>query len=690
VRRRVKASTFVGPILAMLALMLSTAGPAAAAGDPTRAYEQVTPVDKAGGTVDPKIGFHADPAGNGIVYKAVNVFGGSLSDGAPSIPLYASFRGADGWGKARQLSPPTMLSTSGAFFTTMAVSEDLTKALVASNRALAPGAVEGAEVGNLYIRDTHTGAYTFVGSAPPLPEFGVNSFGAFANIVPAAIRASFIAGAPDFSWVTFNGPPMLPGASNESTYRWSAAKGLQLEPWSFFFSGGIGFTNGLVSDDATKLYFQGEDGALYLREGAQTTPISVSQIEGEPATPQPAVLAPIEGVGRSGISSGDGRYVVFYTTGSTPLTSDAPGNSGDLYRYDSTTGKLTYLQINVSGSLDIKYVSDDAQTIYFPAGGELRVSYHGVISTVGPMPIGYSVSPNGRFIGIIEGPEAEPQLYLYDAATEETSCASCQLPGSPYLGGPYLFTGEINRFVHNPRPVTDNGYVVFDTAARLVPKDVNGQTDVYSFRDGVATLISPGNANFQAHAGDVSADGSDIFFVTTQSLVKQDQDGAADVYDARVGGGIPQQEEPAEPASCAGEGCQGIQAPIPGAPAIASGGFKGAGEGKRGSSSSRSSKVGVAGTKPVLGALAEVKVKVFAKGTIAVSGNGLKRTTRSVKGAGSVRVPVALSGQGRAMLKRKGRVTTTALVTFTPSTGKQSTARAKLTFKASSAGRRGR
>jgi hypothetical protein len=69
--------------------------------------------------------------------------------------------------------------------------------------------------------------------------------------------------------------------------------------------------------------------------------------------------------------------------------------------------------------------------------------------------------------------------------------------------------------------------------------------------DGRDTLLC---AEPRAGKIGLSASGSDIFFCTHTSLVGQDTDIAADIYDAREGGGFP---APEVKASCSGEACQG-------------------------------------------------------------------------------------------------------------------------------------
>jgi hypothetical protein len=75
---------------------------------------------------------------------------------------------------------------------------------------------------------------------------------------------------------------------------------------------------------------------------------------------------------------------------------------------------------------------------------------------------------------------------------------------------------------------------------------------------GCVSLISSGTSGEGSSFIDASEDGSDTFFLTGASLVPTDP-GAADVYDARVGGGYAEPEKQIE---CEGDACQ----PLPEAP----------------------------------------------------------------------------------------------------------------------------
>jgi hypothetical protein len=101
--------------------------------------------------------------------------------------------------------------------------------------------------------------------------------------------------------------------------------------------------------------------------------------------------------------------------------------------------------------------------------------------------------------------------------------------------------------------------IYFESALSLTPDDVNDRHfDVYEWRDGHVSLMSPGSSDDHAFYSGNSRDGRDVFFQTTQRISPWEieaKDG--DVYDARIDGGLPDPPQP--PAICneAGVSCQG-------------------------------------------------------------------------------------------------------------------------------------
>ncbi len=75
---------------------------------------------------------------------------------------------------------------------------------------------------------------------------------------------------------------------------------------------------------------------------------------------------------------------------------------------------------------------------------------------------------------------------------------------------------------------------------------------------GCLALISGGRGSSGAAFIDASETGSDVFFLTGDSLVSTDP-GSTDIYDAREGGGY---RVPVKPIECEGDACQ----PLPEAP----------------------------------------------------------------------------------------------------------------------------
>ena len=110
-----------------------------------------------------------------------------------------------------------------------------------------------------------------------------------------------------------------------------------------------------------------------------------------------------------------------------------------------------------------------------------------------------------------------------------------------------------------------------------MPRDTNESEDIYEYTEGRAQLISSGiGVQFKGYNGyqglqtaiglvSVSANGTDVYFATTDSLVSQDHNGAAiKIYDARTGGGFP--AERTNPNCTAADECHGpgvVPPPLP-------------------------------------------------------------------------------------------------------------------------------
>jgi hypothetical protein len=108
------------------------------------------------------------------------------------------------------------------------------------------------------------------------------------------------------------------------------------------------------------------------------------------------------------------------------------------------------------------------------------------------------------------------------------------------------------------RPLTAGDRVAFfGSKSRLVPEDSDDAYDVYEWRNGDLSLVSTGASGTDGaiYRGN-DATGRNVYFATRDRLSWQDHDAVADVYTARVGGGIA---EPDPPAVCGvlGGGCHG-------------------------------------------------------------------------------------------------------------------------------------
>lgn len=245
------------------------------------------------------------------------------------------------------------------------------------------------------------------------------------------------------------------------------------------------------------------------------------------------------------------------------------------------------------------------------------------------------VSPDGRWLAFMSrqpltgydnrdaaSGERDAEVFLYDAEANggagKLTCASCNPTGARPNGAklaadgsmPYGASGSTSRkpgewmaawlpdwmglsgfqgAPHQPRYLSDSGRLFFNSYDALAPQDTNGAGDVYEWepagvggctassatyseRDaGCVSLISSGASNRESAFVDASESGDDAFFLTASRLVGRDYDTAYDLYDARVGGGFPE-EEPPTPCeggeSCHGEGTHSPSTSTPGSSTV--------------------------------------------------------------------------------------------------------------------------
>jgi hypothetical protein len=152
------------------------------------------------------------------------------------------------------------------------------------------------------------------------------------------------------------------------------------------------------------------------------------------------------------------------------------------------------------------------------------------------------------------------EVFRYDALGEGLDCVSCNPTGAKATGEAALAANGLS--------LTDDGSTVFfDSADPLVPSDLDNREDVYEWKNGKTSLISTGLSPYNSIILSGSADGTDAFFFTRDTLVPQDLNGSlAKVYDARADGGFVYTPPPV---SCkASDECHGASSPVPPPPAV--------------------------------------------------------------------------------------------------------------------------
>jgi hypothetical protein len=385
-----------------------------------------------------------------------------------------------------------------------------------------------------------------------------------------------------------------------------------------------------VSEDGSRVVFFVPH-HLYLRVNALQPPSAVSgaAVNGEQCV-EPLKACTIElDEGLTGTGEFPSKEFPRFRTANGELSEVLFTYSGVLYRYDVQTRSREVLAEGVQSVVRGPGEGEDGGSyLYFIADGvaenagvpvpgavpgtcqltpediaedpesgvcNLYVRHDGVTGLVAVVPDGGTsnmrVSPDGEWLAFVStrgltgydnrdvaGGGRDGEVYVFDAVSGSLSCVSCDPTGARPSGGASVSSWLIYDFsesaVYQPRFLTDEGRLFFDTSEALVPLDGNGVQDVYEYEPlgvpvgehacssssgsgsevfkaahpfdveeegleergvegaGCVALISSGTSSEQSIFLDASESGGDVFFLTTAKLSAQDFDTADDIYDA--------------------------------------------------------------------------------------------------------------------------------------------------------------
>jgi hypothetical protein len=599
-----------------------------------RAFELVTPEVKGdNSTIGASEGNgYAFPDGNHFSYLSMMALPGAESGGPESM---LSERTPVGW-KNVALAPPEgsgepigltteILGAANAYYFT-AFTGDFSAAFV--NSPFDTDAEDQDKTLDAYKRDLSTGAWTLVSrpDAGPMteayqPEYGLS--GAYvAGVSQDGNHALFETIAePPVAPGTPSGPhsaDMLYDRTGGHTYAVGVLPDGTISPSCDVELGNgvadnrsqMALSYGAISADGSNVVFTtkatGSDecssSAVYLRKDDSTTVqlpggtyLGRSSDGTKIFTANGSVDERAKGVNEYDVASGqsttispEGWFVaasadgshVYYLTGE--LTQELLVSNAKLYLWNS--GSTTLIpgvgpgfadDLLVSGGfsaqLDVAVATPDGSKLLFRD----RANLTNRDVTSEPCTRHNELYGLGGTTGFLENC---PEAYVYDADTGAMTCVSCNPMDVPPAGITHLMGLEQKNDAvpdySSGQISPDGSRVFFETEDALVPQDTNGLADVYEWENGRVYLISSGQGTFGSAFSGASTDGHDVFLTTTDRLAPQDIESSTAFYDARIDGGFPYR--PFVPGCDSGQ-CQGPQTPAPAFEAPASATFVGLG-----------------------------------------------------------------------------------------------------------------
>jgi hypothetical protein len=542
-------------------------GPSAVLPD-CRAYEQASPVDKAGNSVLGGVSFNQAAAdGHAAVFSSYQPL--PTSGGGSEAPSYVASRGAGGWsydgalpatdsgsvtelGRDADLKLSLSARTSPAgdslFSTNLSdfnrapllpvpradhlgknpqFADDPAHFIFESTDSLAAGAVSGSQ--NLY--DYDHGALTLAGLVPAFPATSCSGAGC---VAPA-------------------------GGSFAGSYNTQGAGDLDV---------GSGYKQGTISADGSRVFFtEGATGRLYLRQnGTSTTQINADQGGNDPNGHKPASFLAATPDGKTVWLSSCERLTPDSTAVSSAANTCLTSAQGqDLYAYDTSSGDLTDLTADPGAGAKgaqlqgLLGASPDGADVYFVANGDLDGAgpatagncdtSSGLTNFTGSCSLYFAHDGNVGFIARLGASPHNPLKDSFDWAPGIDSTANEQKTARVASDGALLFrsvqplTGYANDGFCGNQNISTGAPPAPGPCAELFRFDPSagpsGRLDCVSCNPTGAAPI--GNASLAGNPKDglghlfheqlgvltrnLSSDGDRVFFETPDQLVPADTNG---------------------------------------------------------------------------------------------------------------------------------------------------------------------
>lgn len=515
-----------------------------------RAYEMVSPAYKADYDVQGE-SLGVSPDGERAVFTSLGAFSGAESD-VFEVPYVARRESTQGWITSATSPPPLNGRQPGLNYD---YTPDLTQSLTVMI-SLEPGILNRTALmsGDLMASGiTFSQVWPVPDANATIPEDTVGLVGASADLSHAVFGQAIGAkvGLEEVAGIGGPSPQVLPVGGTDSGAALSEGphpinnNGSEIFFDEFFVRVNDSKTLTLpgrfagASADGSRVFLVGGGEVLYTA--------MIDNLPGQEAINELVAITP--GMAASIVRTSDDGSHVYFSSKGVFAAANAQGfapqaGTSNLYVYNVLTHETKFIAAATVDARENVYL---AQT-----------------------------TPDGHFLVFVTEEKVTPDdidttadVYRYDAETGGLMRVSMGENGEDENGNSSAFDatiapptaahnhGAISEWRLGRRAISDDGStIVFISAEPLSLHAVNpGKANIYVWQNGNVGMISTGHSQASDISPVVSSSGRDVFFITSQNVLKQDSDGMFDVYDARIDGGFA---TPAVPGGgCSGDSCQG-------------------------------------------------------------------------------------------------------------------------------------